>query len=515
MNREKFLQSLQSDVTWDVVIIGGGASGLGAAVEAASRGYTTLLLERDDFATGTSSRSTKLSHGGVRYLGQGNLKLVSSGLRERGLMISNAPHLVHPKMFIIPAYRWWEKYFYGSGLWLYEMLAGRLSLGHSRIISRAETIKRLPTIKSEGLRGGVIYYDGQFDDARYAMALAQTVADLGGTPLNYLGVTGFIKDKEKITGVTALDRETQRAFNIKARGVISATGVFTDEMRQQDDAGAKKMLAISRGTHIVVALKFLPGQDALMIPQTEDGRVLYLIPWHEHLLIGTTEVPVAEPSREPVATDEEIEFLLRQASKYLKTPITKKDILSTFSGLRPLVKASGAANTASLSRDYTIVTSASGLVSITGGKWTSYRHMGEDVINHLVAACHLNRSASRTKTLRLHGWLETTQQNQHGSDQKLIDHLMRAEPALAQTLHPLFPQYRYADVIWAVRHEMARTVEDVLARRTRILVLNAPVAAEVAPLVASLMAKELDKDNEWELMEVMKFRKLAKSYLPG
>ena len=522
MNRSDLLRNLEEVPVWDLVIVGGGATGLGAAVEAASRGYKTLLLERDDFAKATSSRSTKLSHGGVRYLQQGDVSLVFQALHERGIMIRNAPHLAHPLAFIIPAYRWWEKAFYGIGLTVYEFLAGRLSLGHSRVLSRKKTLEQLPTVKAEGLRGGVLYYDGQFDDARMAVTLARTADDLGGTVLNYFEVTGLLKTGGKISGVAARDAETGREYTLQAKAVLNATGIFTDAMRKLDDPAAKEILAVSQGSHIVLDQSFFPGGAALMIPKTEDGRVLFAVPWHGRVVVGTTDLHAPKPLAEPRILEEEIEFLLHHTSKYLSRSVQRSDVLSVFSGLRPLVQAGHEESTAKLSRDHTILVSPAGLVTITGGKWTSYRHMAEDAVNRAAQIGGLEPQPCRTRELHLHGWQQPpagengtdlhTAQNVYGSDRPALLALAGADPELAEPLHPALRSLK-AEVVWAARHEQARTLEDVLSRRTRSLLLDARASIEAAPAAARLLARELGRDAAWEQRQVEAYRELARGYL--
>jgi glycerol-3-phosphate dehydrogenase len=503
MKRDESLQALAERQQWDVLVIGGGASGLGAAVDSAARGYRTVLLEQHDFAKATSSRSTKLIHGGVRYLKQGNLSLVLESLRERGRLLRNAPHLVHPLSFIVPAHSAWEKIYYGIGLKLYDRLSGDWSLGHSQIISREQTFQHLPTIAREKFCGGVLYFDGQFDDARLAIVLAQTLADLGGAPLNYAHVSRLLKTNGHISGVVAQDLENGREFEVAARVVINATGVFTDEVRRLDDATAPPLITASRGAHIVVDRSFLPGKSALMVPKTTDGRVLFAIPWHEHVVIGTTDSATNDLSLEPRATTDEIEFLIGNASRYLERAPTKRDIRSTFAGLRPLVKSS-ARSTAKLSRDHTIVISPSGLVTLTGGKWTTYRKMGEDAIDHALKPGGLETRPAATATMKLHD----------DSDSAELEQWVTTEPALGAPLHSRL-SYRGVEVRRAVRREMARTVEDVLARRTRALFLDAQAAIEMAPQVAAMMRTELGRGGNWECEQVVAFTKLARGYLVG
>lgn len=517
MDRGQSLHQIKaSDQPWDVLIVGGGATGLGTAVEAASRGYRTLLLEQHDFAKGTSSRSTKLVHGGVRYLQQGNVALVLEALRERGLLIQNAPHLVHDQAFIVPSYEWWQGPFYGVGMKAYDLLAGRLGIGRSQMLSREETLRRIPTLEPEGLHGGVIYYDGQFDDARLAIHLAQTMVDLGGTPLNYTRVTGLLKQGGMVCGVRAVDGESGREFEIKARVVVNATGVFTDAVLRMDNPDAGNIIAPSQGVHLVLDKEFLPGDSAVMVPHTDDGRVLFAVPWHDKVVVGTTDTPVAEPSLEPRALDEEIEFILKHAARYLTKDPVRSDVRSVFAGLRPLVKPSDGRGTASISRDHHLEVSLSGLVTITGGKWTTYRKMGEDTIDQATLVGGLEERDSRTRHLRVHGWCENVDRadplHVYGSDAHALRELMRSKPAFAEKLHPRLP-YVKAQVAWAARQEMARTVEDVLSRRVRALLLDARASIEMAPTVATLLAEELGRDEVWQQEQVRDYTRLAEGYL--
>ncbi|HTD67916.1 MAG TPA: glycerol-3-phosphate dehydrogenase/oxidase, partial [Candidatus Limnocylindria bacterium] len=496
----------------------GGASGLGAAVDAAARGYRTLLLEQHDFAKGTSSRSTKLIHGGVRYLKQGNVSLVLESLRERGRLLRNAPHLVHAFPFIVPAHQAWEKLYYGIGLKAYDWLSGRWSLGPSQIISRAEMLEHLPTIAPE-LRGGVRYFDGQFDDSRLAICLAQTLCDLGGTALNYTRVTRFVKDNDRITGVVAHELESGAEFELGARVVINATGVFTDAVRRLDDPATVTLVTASQGAHIVVERSFLPGDSALMVPKTTDGRVLFAIPWHEHVVIGTTDSAAKDLSLEPRPLADEIEFLIENASRYLARAPGRSDILSAFAGLRPLVKSS-AQSTAKLSRDHTIEISRSSLVTLTGGKWTTYRKMGEDVVDHAAKIGGLEPRPSRTAERSLHGAVQMKAATApahwrvYGSDSEQLLQWTKMNHDWNATLHPRLP-YLAVEVVWAVRQEMARTIEDVLARRTRALFLDARASIEMAHHVAAILRAELNRDAGWEREQIASFTQLARGYAPG
>jgi glycerol-3-phosphate dehydrogenase len=511
VRREDILKQIGSEREWDVLVVGGGATGLGAALEAASRGYHTLLLEARDFAKATSSRSTKLVHGGVRYLQQGNVKLVLEALRERGRMLRNAPHLAHRRGFIVPAYALWEFPFYGVGLTLYDVLAGKEGLGRSRILSKNAVLKELPTLKSQGLQGGILYYDGQFDDARYAITLLRTLFDQDGLALNYAPVTGLLKQNDAICGVTATDSETGTSFECRAKVVINATGIFSDDLRRMDEPASSKILAVSQGSHVVLPREFLPGNSALMIPRTSDGRVLFAIPWHDRVVVGTTDDPVPHAEYEPRAMADERNFLIDHIEKYLGRRPRPEEILSMWSGQRPLVKQADAASTAAISRDHTVLISKSKLVTITGGKWTTYRKMGEDVIDRAAALVGLPPAPSKTAGLRLHGWVEhpsETWQQVYGSD---LPQLSALNPDLAKPLHPRLP-FQQAEVAWAARYELARTLEDVLARRTRALFLDARAAIEAAPLAVQLLAAELGRDKLWEKAQVADFTNLALEY---
>ncbi len=519
MNRTSHLSALRShNEPFDIAIVGGGATGLGAAVDAASRGHSVCLIEQSDFAKGTSSRSTKLVHGGVRYLKQGNISLVLEALRERGLLCKNAPHLAHSQPFIIPNYHWWEGPFYGIGLKVYDGLAGRLGLAPSRFLSRDEVIDQLPNIETENLTGGVIYHDGQFDDARLAINLAQTAAEHGAVVLNYVRCEGFIKEGGHIAGLLAKDVEGGAEFEVRARCVINATGVFADALRHKDDAAAPSMLSPSQGVHLVLPREFLPGDAAIMIPKTEDGRVLFAVPWHGRLVVGTTDTPVAEASLEPRALPEEIEFIFAEMARYLARDPGRADVLSVYAGLRPLVKQHAVGNTAALSRDHLIVVSDSGLITITGGKWTTYRKMAEDVIDHAELIGALDHRICQTHALAIHGSTssitDTTHLSYYGSDAAGIRDLIAADASLADTIHPRL-EFQKAEVVWHARNEMARTVEDVLARRTRALLLDARASIEAAGVVAELMAREMRQDQSWIAAQTKAYASLASGYILG
>ena len=502
---------------WDIAVVGGGATGVGVAVDAAARGLSVVLLEAHDFGKGTSSRSTKLVHGGVRYLEQGNIPLVMSALKERGLMRQNAPHLVHDLAFVVPNYSWWEAPFYGIGLKLYDMLAGKYGFGASKLLSKEETLERLPALEPEELRGGVVYYDGQFDDARLLIHLAMTAADRGATLLNYCPVTGLQRDADGyVNGVLARDEESGEDLTIPARIVVNATGVFTDSIRQMADSNAEPLVVTSQGIHLVFDRSFLKSETALMVPRTSDGRVLFVIPWHGHAVAGTTDTPVDAPSLEPHPLDEEIEFILETAARFFVRPPSRTDVLAVYVGLRPLVKGEG--KTSALSRDHVIHVDPSGLLTITGGKWTTYRHMAEDCVDHAITLGKLPDAECTTKNLRIHGYLEDSaapgspEDNLavYGSDAAAIRTLAQ-DPALAAQLHPALP-YIAAEVVWAAREEMARTVEDVLARHTRALFLNANAAIVMAEPVARLLTAEQGHDEAWAAAQIREFRALAEQY---
>jgi glycerol-3-phosphate dehydrogenase len=516
MTRAELLRQIDEEQGWDMIVVGGGATGLGTAVEAASRGYRTLLLEQSDFAKGTSSRSTKLIHGGVRYLQQGNLSLVLEALRERGLLIRNAPHLVHNLSFVVPLYDWWEGPFYGIGLKLYDVLAGKLGLGPSRLLSREETLQHIPTVEPKGLRGGVIYHDGQFDDARLAISLALTLADLGGAALNYLPVTGIFREDGLVAGVQARDAESGREYRIRGKVVVNAAGPFIDNLRRMIYPNALALVTPSQGVHLVLDGSFLPGGSAIMVPHTDDGRVLFAVPWHGRTIVGTTDTPIATASLEPSPLPEEIDFLLTHAARYLTRHPTRADVLCVFAGIRPLVRSDGAGDTASLSRDHTLLVESSGLVTIAGGKWTTYRKMGEDTVTAAAQVAGLDDRPSVSAGLHLHGWQEGVSADDpwqaYGNDGAALERLLAEDPAWREALHPALP-YCKGEVVWAVRYEWARTVEDVLARRTRSLLLDARASIAVAPVVAELMAGELGKDRAWQETQVIEYSELARGYL--
>ena len=503
MNRDHSLQQLTDTELWDIIIIGGGATGLGSAVDAASRGYKTLLIEQYDFAKGTSSRSTKLVHGGVRYLQQGNIKLVKEALRERAYLLNNAPHLTSVQPFVVPVFSWWEKMYYAVGLKIYDLLSGKLSLGKTRILSKRETIEYLPAINPSKLSGGILYFDGQFDDSRLCTELAVTATRHGATILNYCKASGFLKNKKMISGVAFTDTLTGKEYTANTKAVINATGVFTDAVMQMDDAAKHDMVSPSQGIHLVIDHSFFPGTHAMMIPETDDGRVLFAVPWHQHIVLGTTDTPVAKTEIEPKPLEEEIEFILTHINRYGTVPVHRKDVKSVYVGLRPLVKIKGSKSTALLSRDHTLVVAPSGLVTVTGGKWTTYRKMAEDAVENALFISKQEKRECITRSLAI-GNLDERQ--------KGIAEIIAHDPSLAEALCPGYP-YLKADVVYAARYEMAVMVEDVLARRTRLLFLDAAAAINIAAEVALLMAGELHKNKEWESWQVSAFKELARQYL--
>ena len=520
MERSAFVRRIiERSEAWDLAIVGGGATGVGIAVDAASRGYQTLLLEQHDFGKGTSSRSTKLVHGGVRYLRQGNISLVIEALKERALLLANAPHLVHDLEFIIPTYAWWEKPFYGIGLKLYDLLAGRCGFPRSATLSREPVIARLPNISPHGLRGGVKYHDGQFDDARLLINLAQTAAREGACLLNYARVIGFTRNPDgSMNGLTFRDEESGITHPATARSVINATGVFCDQLRQIDDSAASPLVALSQGVHLVFARDFLPGTSAMMVPQTRDGRVMFAIPWLGHVVIGTTDTPISAAALEPSALDVEIDFILETAGEYLEKRPGRADILAVFTGIRPLVKTGGAAKTAALPRDHTIHVARSGLVTITGGKWTTYRKMAEDAVDRAAGLAGLDKRRCVTRDLPICGFQSGPTScgllAMYGSDAPALEALIREQPHLGEPLHQALP-ISGAQIVWAARHEMARTLEDVLARRTRALFLNARAAIDIAPAAGRLLAAELGRDEAWQQRQLAAFHKVAAHFLPS
>ncbi len=516
--RTALMQHLGDQRTYDIAVIGGGATGLGVALDAAARGYSVVLLESEDFAKGTSSRSTKLVHGGVRYLAQGNVSLVREALHERASVLRNAPHLAHRLAFVMPCYHFWEIPFYGAGLVMYDALAGKRGLGKTAVLGRVGTVEALPNIQPEGLKGSVKYWDGQFDDARLALALARTAAQRGAHLINYCDVTGLLHTDGKVDGVVAHDKDTGAQFNVRARCVINATGVWVDALRRQDDEHAGReiedIVAPSQGVHVVVDREFMPSDHALIIPNTSDGRVLFTVPWLGKVIIGTTDTPRHDLSREPDPFREELEFILRESAKYLRRAPTPADIRSIWVGLRPLVKPPKNAgnDTKALSREHTVLVSHSGMVTVTGGKWTTYRAMAADVLQHCIERDLLPaRSPCTTESLLLvgaqrgmpvaHALSDPPDLRSYGDEGETVQSLPGAQNVLGGGLTE-------AMVRFAARYEYARRVEDVLARRSRLLFLDAALAASLADVVGEILREETGLDPEVE-----NFRALTRHYL--
>lgn len=517
--RRQLLDTLQNSGTWDLIVIGGGATGLGAAVDAAARGYRTLLIEAADFAKGTSSKATKLVHGGVRYLAQGNISLVREALHERGLLHRNAPHLVWPLGFVVPAYNMLDQPFYGAGMKVYDMLAGKLNLACSRWLSRSDTLTHTPTLTPElngrRLRGGIMYYDGQFDDARLAITLMRTLFDLGGTAINYVRATGLTQTQNKIDGVTVQDVHSDASFTLRAKCVINATGVWVDSVRRMEDKAAAEMVAPSQGVHLTLPHDFLPGKSAILIPKTDDGRVLFVVPWNGQTIIGTTDSPRHDLPLDPQASNKEVDFILETAARYLTRKPTRADVTSVWAGLRPLVKATGEASTKSLSREHTILVSKAGLVTITGGKWTTYRRMAQDVINTAIQHNLLSQAPCRTESLALHGasaqriapYTVGTPDSYYGTDLPALKALPGLDHVLVKSSGLTEAHVRYA-----ARYELARTTEDVLARRNRALFLNSQAALLAAPEVTRILAEEAGHDQAWQQRTLEDFQRVAATY---
>lgn len=521
MERESFITQLkESGEQWDFIVIGGGATGLGIAVDAASRGYKTVLLEQSDFAKGTSGRSTKLVHGGVRYLQNGDIGLVVEALRERGYLKKNAPHLVKNQRFIIANYRWWEMPFYTVGLILYDILSGTRSLGRSLPMSKKMVTRHIPGIVQAKLKGGVSYHDGQFDDSRLAVNLMQTAIEKGATVVNYARVSQLLKDASgQISGVVVEDKIEGAFFELKGHFIINATGVFVDSVIHMDNPDEKPLVRPSQGVHLVVDSSFLGGDDAIMVPRTSDGRVMFGVPWHNRTILGTTDIPVAESVLEPVALDEEIDFILETAGRFLARKPRREDVLSVFAGLRPLAAPediSDRSKTKEISRRHKLLVSQAGLITITGGKWTTYRVMADDTIKLALKTKKLPVKHCQTRHMKIHGYIEnpdrTSRMHIYGSDQEEILQLQQENDTCKDKLHDRF-DFTVGEVIWAVRKEMARTVDDVLARRIRALILDAKASVEMAPKVAAIIAAELNRDAKWEQQQVKEYTEMAKAYI--
>lgn len=518
MQRNSILKAAFERDVWDLIVIGGGAIGLGTALDAASRGYQTLLLEQGDFAQGTSSRSTKLIHGGLRYLQQGRISFVRTALQERALLLKNASHLVHELPFVVPISNHWEFLYYFSGIKIYNFLAEGKLISGVKIFSHKDMENCFPASVAEHFQRGIVYFDAQFDDARLAINLAQTIVEQGGFPLNYMQVNKFLKDKGKIIGLVAKDIESGTNYEFHAKGVVNATGTFVDEVSKLDQPTMPASLIISQGTHIVLDRSFFPGQEALIVPKTADKRLLFIIPWYHRVLIGTTETPMTQASLRPKPQDAESRYLLDNVARYLAKPATLSDVCSCFAGIRALKKPIGSyLNSSLLPRDCQINISSSQLVTAVGGKWTTYRKIGQEVTDQAAIVANLPYRPSRTKQLAIHGCSDQNIQEHkwpyYGVDAPLVEQLAEGQPQLLARLHPDLP-CRGVDILWSVRHEMARTVDDVLSRRSRSLFLGAAESMQIAPQVAALMANELGYSQEWQLEQVKNFQQIAKDYLP-
>jgi glycerol-3-phosphate dehydrogenase len=518
MDRNKLIHILLNNPQkqWDIIVIGGGATGLGVALDAVTRGYKTILLEQSDFAKGTSSRSTKLVHGGVRYMAQGDILLVIEALHERGLMLKNAPHLTANQEFVIPVYTLWDVFLYTVGLKFYDLLAGRLSMGKSYFINRSRTLGRLPLLKSEGLKGGIVYHDGQFDDSRMAVTLAMACEEKGGIVLNYFIVKNLLKNENgKITGVQVKDIESGIEYPIHAKLVINATGIFADEIHRMDDPASKPTIRPSQGVHVVLENTFLQSSSAIMIPKTDDGRVLFAIPWYGKVVVGTTDTPLNIITLEPKALDQEIDFILRTAGKYLAKPPTREDVKCIYAGLRPLAaNPDNPEATREVSRRHKITLSRSGLLSIIGGKWTSYRRMAEETIDKGIKAGIIEAKKCITRNFSFYSDskpLESDRLKIYGNQAFEIENMIKRQPDLGELIHLKLP-YTKAEIVWICRNELPRTLEDMLARRTRALFLDARASAEAGPVVAEIMAKELGFGKPWKDSEISRFNNLVMNY---
>lgn len=515
-SREAQLAQLTSGELFDVLIVGGGATGAGIAVDAASRGYRVALCEQADFGKGTSSRSTKLVHGGVRYLEQGDVKLVRDALYERGLLLRNAPHLVYRLPTVLPLYRWWEPFYYRIGLMVYDLLAGRLGFGMSKRLSRAATIEALPTINQDGLRGGVRYFDGGFDDTRLLINLIQTAADHGAACVNHLRVERLIKEQAngKVVGVGAVDLETGDTHEIHAKVIVNAGGPYGDAVRRLAEPDARDWIQPSQGIHLVLDRSFLPSDKAMIIPKTSDGRVVFAIPWHGHTLVGTTDTGLDKTPLEPTPLRSEIDFLLETINAVLAKPVAEADIRSVFAGLRPLVRKDDSQATSKLGRDHSVRVDEAGLVTMLGGKWTTYRKMAEDGVDRCIELAGLTPLPCQTKQLPIRSGGEPAMDSpfaHYGADAEAVRGFVASDPAFGERLDSELP-YTVGEAAWAIRYEMARTVEDVLSRRLRMLLLNAESARRAAPRVVGLLADELGRDADWVDAELERFNELVNGY---
>lgn len=518
MNRESVLSQLKdTGSVFDFIVIGGGATGLGVAIDAVTRGYSVALFERLDFTKGTSSRSTKLVHGGVRYLAQGDVGMVREALHERGLLLQNAPHLVKDQLFLIPCYRWWEGPFYTIGLVLYDLLAQELSFGRSKCIGPKRVENTIPMLTRKRMTAGVLYHDGQFDDSRLAINLVRTAVDAGACVLNYMNVKSLIKDDNGLNGVQVEDVQTGDHYAVHGKIIINATGVFADEILQMDSPGKRPMVRPSQGVHLVLDKSFLESDCAIMIPKTSDGRVLFAVPWHDKVVVGTTDTLMPHSSVEPVALEQEINFILTTAGKYLKRAPQRSDVLSVFAGLRPLAAPRDEkAKTKEISRSHKLIREDSGLISIIGGKWTTYRRMAQDTVDYALKYSDLDPKICVTEHYQIHGARPNPDFADplyvYGTDADEIRAFIASSSDYATRLHSDY-SFTKGEVLWLIRNEMPQTVEDILARRLRILFMDARAAIAMAPAVADLLARERKKDDKWKLDQIETFNKVASNYI--
>ena len=519
--RQHILSSIFEAETeiFDIVIIGGGATGLGCAVDAMNRGYKTLLIEQSDFGSGTSSKSTKLLHGGVRYLEQGNISLVYEALKERGILLNNAPHLVSKISFIIPNYSYFSGPYFALGLKLYDLLSWKRSFGASEWISKEEVLEYIPNLKSDDLKSGVVYRDGQFDDTRLLVSLLRTFQEMGGIAINYARFTDFLyHDSGRIDGIQFLDRESGQFHEVRTRAVVNATGNFATDILQKDNPSNTFRIKPSQGTHIVVDNHFLPGGKSILIPKTDDGRVLFMIPWYDKVLVGTTDVELEKNIEDPIPGKEEINFILETLARYLDPAPGPEDIRSVFAGIRPLVAPeNGTESTKNVSREHKVMINPSGLVTISGGKWTTYRKMAEDTINAIIESADLPEQECETEQLLLFGATEPGSQKNdsrtaYGSEMKSLHDFILQNPSYGDCIHPDLDILK-VQVLWACKYEMARTIEDVLARRTRALFLDAKAALESAPLVVKIMDEVLGNGTDWQTTQLEAFEKIAGNFI--
>lgn len=516
MNRPHAVRRLAEE-EFDVLITGGGATGTGCALDAQVRGFKTALIEQEDFAAGASSRSTKLIHGGVRYLEKAardidfsQVKFVREALLERAVMIRNAPYLAGHLPLVIPVYSSFDKLYYAVGLNIYDLLAGRHNLAPSRRLDRTETLALLPSLRNDArLKGGILYWDGQFDDARYAVMLARTAADNGAAVANHVRLLDFEKNAGVLVAALVRDELTGREFRIRAKAFINATGAFADHVRSLARPQARPRLKPTKGIHIVLPREVIPGATALLIPKTDDGRVIFAIPWHEAVLVGTTDSESDTVANAPPVLDEEIMYLLDHLNRYLARPLAPQDVRASFAGLRPLLDAGGVEDTKFLSRGHDVEIDGSGLISVLGGKWTTYRLMAKDAIDVLALRLGAGSPECTTEEVPLYGAVagetgEAVRQlrsrtgwnddvcrhlyTSYGAAADGIVNIAHERPSLAVPLVQGYP-YLAAEVVYVAREEMACTPDDVLSRRLRLATVSSEAARQALPVVEALLAE--------------------------